>query len=283
MSKIIGRNGYQWLGNQWLRIERKMELEWGNFKEYRSSPQARPRLKLVYLSMLSPAIAFTGGLLSSNGLLDAAYAMIFFMTGTLFGMVVLVKLIADYLKEHFPDFKPASFIFYAVMALVSYVAHGQAVGEVNGIFEHDASAFPHATTAAWAMIIATWTYWWCALPVLLVSLVSVIWHFAKSKTDNALMAFGILFSCLLWVGLIEHQALDKNRRKNNIYQVAIEMDFNRRSHCGPAEMRGGGVVFIGADQRRAIFAPTVVELARNPLSIFKTVEVPHTFTTAVCL
>ncbi|WP_426105432.1 hypothetical protein [Massilia sp. TSP1-1-2] len=98
-------------------------------------------------------------LLSSYGLLSPAATVAALLTGAALGMLVLATQATRFLDRHFAEFRSAKLFAAGLFALGTYVAHGRAVVEVNGIFGEDAAAFPHAVAAASAMFVATWTLW----------------------------------------------------------------------------------------------------------------------------
>ncbi|PWF47750.1 hypothetical protein [Massilia glaciei] len=204
------------------------------------------------------------------------------MSGAALGLVVLATVTSRFLDRHFAEFMSAKILALATFALATYVAHGRAVGEVSAIFQIDASALPHATTAASAMVIATWIYLAAVLPILIDSAVLMLYYYGKSEGGNAMIAFAILISSVLWAGLLNFQAMPAHARKSNLYQIALEMDFNKRSHCSGLPADSEGVVFLGPDQRRATVAPRLVEIKRSSRTIFKQVQVPENFDIVNC-
>ncbi|MES3021072.1 MAG: hypothetical protein V4857_05750 [Pseudomonadota bacterium] len=270
------------LPNERIRMRAKFAWQRKRLRSFVKNPTFDLRFKLIAMSIASPLIAVVGGALASYGLVTAGYAFAFCMSGAALGLVVLATLTSRFLDRHFAEFKSAKILALAMIALATYVAHGKAVGEVNAIFQLDASALPHATTAASAMVIATWIYMAAVLPTLIGSAVLMLYYYGKSEGGNALIAFAILMCAVLWAGLLNVQAVPAHARKSNLYQIALEMDFNKRSHCSGVPMDSEGVVFIGPDQRRAIVAPRLVEIERSPRTIFTQVQVPENFDIVNC-
>jgi hypothetical protein len=270
------------LPNERIRLRARFAWQRKRLRSFIKNPTFDLRFKLIAMSIVSPLIAVVGGALASYGLLTAGYAFAFYMSGAALGLVVLATLTSRFLDRHFAEFKSAKILALATFALATYVAHGRAVGEVNAIFQIDASALPHATTAASAFVIATWIYPAVVLPILCGSAVLML-YYGRAAGGNALIAFAILISSVLWAGLLNFQAMPAPARKSNLYQIALEMDFNKRSHCSGLPVGSEGVVFIGPDQRRAIVAPRLVEIKRSSKTIFKQVQVPEKFDIVDCL
>ncbi|ATQ75794.1 hypothetical protein CR152_15615 [Massilia violaceinigra] len=239
------------------------------------------RLKLIAMSILSPVIPIVTGLLASYGLLAPSRAFVCYMAGALLGMVVLTTVASRFIDRHYSEFKPAKFIGLGLLGLATYFAHGQGAIEINAIFEVDASSLPKATAAASALVLAQWANS-ALIPLLFASGALVLYNMAKSRPGDAAISFAICMSSCLWAGLIHYQAEPDPTRKSNLYQIAVALDFNKRSTCAGVPKDAEGVVFVGPEQRRAIVAPRLTELHSSSNSIFKEVEVPEKFDKVEC-
>lgn len=247
-------------------------------------PVVDHHFKLIALSLTSAGLAGIARLISGIEIFGPAWIAGLVLMGSVVGMLVLVTLADGWLKRHFVKFKSAKLLGLGALALATFVAHGQAVGEINSIFQIDASALPHATTAASAMIIGIWLFWTVFLPVFVVSLICSIGLYVKSRYGESVIAFAIVMASVTWCALIGQQALPELRRKSNLYQIALQMDFNRRSHCVDMPDGAEGVVFIGPDQRRAIVAPRkiLIKTRGNFGALVPQIEVPSTFQIVDC-
>jgi hypothetical protein len=266
----------------WKKIQIKYAWQRKRLACFWKDPKFDRRSKLIGISALSPTIAVVGGALASNGILSAGPAFVFYMAGALLGLVVLFSMAIRFIDVHFSEFKATKIFGLALIAVASYIAHGKAVAEINGIFSVDAAALPHATSAASVMIICIWVCSLILIPICAGSALLSVYFYWKSKAGNAAMAFAVFISSLLWVSLIEHQISPENRRKGNLYQIALEFDFNKHSRCNGLPANAEGVLFLGADQRRAMVAPRLMELSRSPKSIFRVVQVPTDFKLVTC-
>jgi hypothetical protein len=269
--------------NEWMRLRVRLAWQLKRLRCFAGAPKFDLRFKLIVMSAISPAIAIFGGALASNGLLGAGFAFVLYLIGATLGLLVLVTLGARFLDDHFADFKAAKGFGVALFALATFVAHGRAVGEVNSIFHVDASALPHTTAAASAMIISIWVYLGVLLPICIISVICALYFFGRARRGNAMISFAVFIAALLWASLIDHQIAQDDRRKSNLYQIALEMDFNKRSNCLGVPEQSEGVVFIGPDQLRAIAAPRMVERSRSSKSIFRGIDVPSKFDVVKCL
>lgn len=241
------------------------------------------RAKLIAVSVASLIVVAGGALLSSYGALSPAATVAVLLIGVALGMLVLATQAAWFLNRHFAEFGSAKFFGAGLFALGTYVAHGRAVVEVNAIFGEEASNFPHATAAASAMVIATWTFWTVLVPILAASLVCWLYFNAVPKAGNAAMSLSILLAAISLSSLIVHQAADVERRRNNIYQIALAMDFNKRSRCVGVPADAEGVAFVGSNQLRAIVAPRRELVPGDRASVFQEVVVPEKFARVHCL
>lgn len=238
--------------------------------------------KLLALSLLSSAVSMGATLWATYGHLSAVAAFACYMAGALVGMVVFVVLAARFFDRHFSEFKAVKTASLGFYALIAYSAHGQAVGEVNAIFGIDAASLPHATTAASTMLIATWLYDFVLSPICLGAVLLSIYYFGVQREGRGFIGFAILLSALIWMALIYHQATVESQRRGNIYQIALEMDVNKKSRCENVPPDAEGIVFIGPDQLRAIVIPRLVITETNALSIFKSVKLPTKFEAVHC-
>lgn len=242
------------------------------------------RAKLIALSSLSAAFALLAWALDGFGWSEGGLIRALVLIGAAFGAVVLATLVHRLLNRHLASFKAARLLGVGGAAVVTFAAHGRAVGEVNAIFQIDASALPHATAAASAMTIGTWLFWTVLVPVTFASGAWFVRCCAIRLYGDATIAGAILVAGAAWCGLIGHQAAPDQRRQSNLYQIALAMDFNKRSHCLGVPHDSEGVVFIGPDQRRAIVAPRRVEISSRGRfsSLVPQLQVPPSFPIVEC-
>lgn len=243
----------------------------------------RLRTKLIAMSLASVLIVAGSALLSSYGLLSPAATVAALLTGAALGMLVLATQANRFLDRHFAEFRSAKLFAAGLFALGTYVAHGRAVVEVNAIFGEDAAAFPHAMAAASAMFVATWTLWVALAPIFVASLVCWLYFVAVRKAGEAAISLSILLAAISLSSLIFHQAADGERRRNNLYQIALEMDFNKRSRCTGVPADAEGVAFVGSNQLKAIVAPRLVLARGDRRMVFREVVVPKDFARVQCL
>jgi hypothetical protein len=225
--------------------------------------------------MLFAMFSDTVGLLPTRQVVALLFVTIFL------GLYVFILFLEKVFAKYFIDFKSTQLFWAGLVAFFAYIAHGQAGDEINSIFGQDASTFPYATVAATAMIMASWSL----KPALYIGALSFLfglYRVFKSKGKFVLMALTVgiqLFSFSLFV---KYQMEGDAVRKNNIYQVALAMDFNGKFRCDDAKIGGDSVAFIGASQNSALVAPPVVVKHENKKSIFKEVEVPIEFRRVSC-
>jgi hypothetical protein len=238
--------------------------------------------KLLALSLLSSAVSMGAALWATYGHVSAVGAFACYMAGALMGMLVFIALAARFFERHFSEFKVAKIAPLGFYAFIVYLAHGQAVGEVNAIFGIDAASLPHATAAASTMLIATWLYKFVLLPTCFGAVVLTLYYFGVQREGSGFIGFAILLSALIVMVLISRQAAVESQRRGNVYQIALQMDVNKKSLCENVPPDAEGVIFIGPDQLRAIVVPHLVITETNALSIFKGVELPAKFDVVKC-
>jgi hypothetical protein len=241
------------------------------------------RSKLIAMSSVSLVVVAGGAVLSSYGLLSPAATVAALLIGAALGMLVLATQANGVLDRHFAEFRSARLFAAGLFALGTYVAHGRAVVEVNGIFGEAAAAFPHAVAAASAMFVATWTLWVALVPIFVGSLICWLYFNAIAKAGGAAISLSILVATISLSSLILHQAADGERRHNNLYQIALAMDFNKRSKCVGVPADAEGVAFVGSNQMRAIVAPRLAPVPGDRRMVFREVVVPQEFVRVQCL
>lgn len=267
-----------------IKLRIKIALRRRRMSYLIGKPIVNHRFKLIAMSVVSAGLAVTAWATSDIAMFGPLWTAGLVLLGSVVGMVVLITLAHGWLERHFAEFKSAKFLGLGAFALTTFVAHGQAVGEVNSIFQVDASALPHTTTAASAMVISAWLFWVFFLPVLAVSFISVVRLSKKSRHGDFTIALAICLASVVWCSLIGQQAVPELRRKSNLYQVALEMDFNKRSHCVDLPEGAEGVLFIGPDQRRAIVAPRKVLIRTQGEfgRLVQQIEIPSNFQIVNC-
>lgn len=169
----------------------------------------------------------------------------------------------------------------AALAILSFLAHGNAVGEVNRIFHADAASFPHATAAATVFVILSWALW-PAIGLLLHGLAMGFVAIRDDDVARAMTSFTALLGSFTLVTVIASQFYDVEHRANNVYQVARAFDFNERFDCNGVRQEGDGAAFIGPEQRRALIAPRLAARAIGNGSLFKRAEIPARFEVVDC-
>ncbi|RYF30083.1 MAG: hypothetical protein EOO38_32690 [Cytophagaceae bacterium] len=267
-----------------VRLRIKLAWRHKRLRYLIGKPVVDHQFKLMAFSIMSAGLAVIARVISDIEFFGPAWTAGLVLMGSIVGMLVLVTLAHGWIKRHLVKFRSAKLLGLGVLALATFVAHGQAVGEVNSIFQIDASALPHVTTAASAMIIGTWLFWTVFLPVFVFSLICSIGLYVKSYYGELVIAFAIVLASGTWCALIGQQAVPEIRRKSNLYQIALQMDFNKRSHCADMPDGAEGVVFIGPDQRRAIVAPRkiIIKTRGKFGALVPQIDVPSDFKMVNC-
>lgn len=237
--------------------------------------------QLLGLSATSLMVVICGAVAANNGVLPQKYSLGAMLIGAGIGLFVLAAIAERFLAGRLHESKSAKLFGVALAGLATFVAHGAAVGEVNAIFPLDASNFPHATAAASALVIVGWLFW-AFVAVLGTSAASFIFGFSKSNAARTLISAGVALSSVIVVSIISHQIYPEEARRNNLYQVALAMDFNKRHHCVGVPAGSEGVVFVGPEQRLALVAPPREAFRAHRLSLFVQLKVPADFQSVNC-
>jgi hypothetical protein len=237
---------------------------------------------LNWASLISSGLLFFALTSDSLGLLQARHLIALFFGMTFLGLYVFVSFVEKVFAKHIIDFKSTQLFWIGLLAFLTYIAHGHAGDEVNAIFSQDASTFPYATTAAAVMIMASWTLW-PSVFIGAASFVYAIYCVFRSKGALMLIALTVGMQLFTFSILVEFQMGSEAVRRNNIYQIALAMDFNGHFRCEGASLGADTVAFIGPAQNSALVAPPVIVKHQNSKSIFKAVEVPEAFRRVSCM
>lgn len=236
---------------------------------------------LNWASLFSLMIMFSMMFLDAWKILPTFWLFACLFVSIVLGLFVFAAFVEKLIVEKFIGFKSTQLFWLGAVALVTYVAHGQAGEEVNAIFSQDASAFPYATTAATVMTIAAPA----GKPALVIAVLSFVYGAYKMfRSDSAyvMTALTLGINLISFGSFVDHQIARDANRRSNIYQIALAMDFNSQFRCAKARTGVDSAIFIGTDQRRALIAPPLIVRQQSSKSLFKLVEVPKEFYFAEC-
>jgi hypothetical protein len=236
---------------------------------------------LNWASLFSLMIMFSMIFLDGWKILSTFWLFACLFVSIALGLFVFAAFVEKVMAKKIIEFKSTQLFWLGTVALVTYVAHGQAGEEVNAIFSQDASAFPYATTAATVMAIAAWAEG----PALVIAGLSFVYGAYKMFSSDAayvMTALTLGINLISFGSFVDHQIARDVNRRSNIYQIALAMDFNGQFRCAKAKNGVDSAAFIGTDQRRALIAPPIVVRQQSSKSLFKLVEVPNEFYFAEC-
>ena len=234
-------------------------------------------------SLISLVLLLSAMLCDRFGLLPVRIVISLIFVTIILGLYVFISFMEKVFAKSFIDFKSTQLLWVGFIAFLTYIAHGQAGDEINSIFSQDASTFPYATTAATAMVLGSWTLW----PAFLIGMLSLLYAasrlFRPQRRQLLLIAVTVGIQLSIFSMFVEYQMARETVRKNNIYQIALAMDFNGNFRCDDAKVGRDSVVFIGDSQDSALVAPPLIIKHENKESIFKEVEVPAAFRRVSCM
>nr|WP_315215102.1 hypothetical protein [uncultured Duganella sp.] len=237
---------------------------------------------LNWVSLISIVLLLSAIFCDGSGLLPTRPVVALIFVTIFLGLYVFTSFVEKVLAKYFIDFKSTQLFWVGLVAFLTYIAHGQAGDEINSIFSQDASTFPYATTAATVMVLGAWSLW----PAFCIGMLSFLYGFSclfRSKgKELVLIAITVGLQLFIFSMFVEYQMAREAIRKNNIYQVALAMDFNGHFRCDDARVGQDSVAFIGSSQTAALVAPPIVVKHENKKSIFKEVEVPVAFRRVSC-
>src|SRR5471032_132577 len=236
---------------------------------------------LNFVSLASLAVLFLGMCLESMQLIAPKYMVFPIFAAMFLGLYVFFTVVEKTIAKYFLSFKSTQLLWAGFVAFIIYIAHGQAGDEVNAIFHLDASAFPYATVAATAMMVASWSFW----PAVLIASAAFVYYtynVFRSRYKNVLIGITLTLNLASFAVFVSYQISDDAIRRSNIYQIALSMDFNATFNCTASTSNSDSVAFVGAEQRRALIAPPLKIKHDSARSIFKEVVVPKAFDLVEC-
>lgn len=193
------------------------------------------------------------------------------------------------------EFASFRWSFAAVLAVVAFFARAQAMTDVNSIFHIDPGALPMTLIAGTAMRFATYLFWPMAVVACISALALIVMKYGTvldgadevSKISAWSRGIFALIASLLALGIIHFQ-LSEQGIKTKLYRLSHDTDFVAKFDCKGFKTEKVDALFIGPDQRKALFAPKIQEefwlnSNSNPPEIMKPVKIPTVFAIADCV
>ena len=190
-------------------------------------------------------------------------------------------------------FKSATWAIGAGLAIVGYVCHVEAAQAVNGIFHVDVSALPLTVAAGTALLMFAFFKWamLCACAVSATILIVLSFDILHRDTPTeAVSNFCAAIAATLFSGfafVVAYNQLSDDMLRSKLYRVAHDTDFSAFYDCVGHDPKRFDALFIGPDQRRALFAPKLddeelQERINGRAAIMLPVEIPEAFEVADC-
>lgn len=185
--------------------------------------------------------------------------------------------------------------FAAVLAVVAYFGRAQSMVDVNAVFHVDPGALPMTVAAGTAMRVAAYLFWPMAVisGVSVVALITLKWGGVLDKADDitkvsawSRAVFALIASSLAL--LIIHGQLSDSGIKTKLYRLTHDTDFNATFDCQGFSSEEFDALFLGPEQRRALFAPKIapefsLNESREQPELLKPIKIPEGFIVAECV
>ncbi len=183
----------------------------------------------------------------------------------------------------------------AMLAVIGFLAKTQTMADLNAIFHIDPSALPMTLAAGTAIRFATYLLW----PMLVITAISaamlLFYWIGKTlrKHDDiaridivARTLFAFIASGL--AALIILLQFSDHGIKTKLYRLSHDADFNAAFDCRGFKADQLDALFIGPEQRRALFAPklphdTLFVNTKETPEFLRPVKIPQSFVIADCV
>ncbi|MFJ2452601.1 hypothetical protein ACIOWK_12935 [Pseudomonas protegens] len=212
-----------------------------------------------------------------------------FMCGVLLGSIyVFLGLVEVTLMHRIMNLKSSLLLWAFFVACLGYVARTKASVDINTIFHMEASAFPMTLIAATLLHMINsllWFFFISGVVCFLLAGSSAMegHHRGRAMLITCQVVTGLAFMIIAW---FSHFKIDKEvARHQIIYRVAHSVDFNAHSPCANIDSSTTGMVFLDADKRLALIAPTLDEFAGfewRKVPYLRSVAIPENFKTVAC-
>lgn len=213
-----------------------------------------------------------------------------FMCGVLLGSIyVFLGLVEVILMTRLLNLKSSLLLWAFFVACLGYVARAKASVDINSIFHVEASAFPMTLIAATLLHMINLLFWFFFISgsgCLVLAIFSVVLKLHHGKRFMLIFCQVITGLAFMIISSFAHYKIDKDsQRLQMIYRIAHSVDFNARSHCSNIDRSTTTMVFLDADKRLALVAPTLDEFAGfewRKVSYLRSVAIPENFKAVTC-
>lgn len=213
-----------------------------------------------------------------------------FMCGALLGSIyVFLGLVEVILINRLFSLKSSLLLWAFFVACLGYVARVKASVDINTIFHMEASAFPMTLVAATLLHMIGFLFLFffiSGLGCLALAISSVTQTLNHGKGIILIVCQVVTGVAFLGISWFVHFKIDKDSyRFQIIYRIAHSVDFNAYSPCANIDSPTTAMVFLDADKRLALIAPTLDEIAGfewRKVSYLRSVNIPENFKTVTC-
>ncbi|WP_330509404.1 hypothetical protein V1687_12980 [Pseudomonas putida] len=249
-----------------------------------SAIRALSCVSLVILVMLGIAVSY------NNGADPDPEKFAIYMCGVLLGSIyVFLGLVEVILMSRLFSLKSSILLWAFFVACLGYVARAKASVDINSIFHMEASAFPMtliATTLLHMISLLFWFFFISGSGCLFLASFSVVLKLHHGKRFMLIFCQVITGLAFMIISSFAHFKIDKDtQRLQMIYRIAHSVDFNALSPCSNIDSSTTNMVFLDADKRLALVAPTLDEFAGfewRKVSYLRSVAIPESFKTVTC-
>ncbi|MCO7055690.1 MULTISPECIES: hypothetical protein [Pseudomonas] len=213
-----------------------------------------------------------------------------FMCGVLLGSIyVFLGLVEVFLMTRLFNLKSSLLLWAFFVACLGYVAKAKASVDINTIFHMDASAFPMTLIAATFLHMINFLFLFfvvSGLGCLGLAMILVAQGLHRGKGFMLISCHVVTGLAFIVIALFAHFKTGKDsQRFQMIYRISHSVDFNAHSPCANIDSSTTNMVFLDADKRFALVAPTLDDFAGfewRKVPYLRSVPIPENFKTVTC-
>lgn len=253
-------------------------------KAKESAVRALFGVSLVICVMFAIAIA------CNNGTDPEPDKFAIYMCGVVLGSIyVFLGLVEVTLMNRLINLKSSLLLWAFFVACLGYVARAKASVDINTIFHMEASAFPMTLMASTLLHMINFLLLFfvaSGIACFVLAALSVMQGHHHGKGFMLIFCQVVTGLAFIIITLFSHFRIDKDiQRLQIIYRIAQSVDFNAHSPCANIDSSTTTMVFLDADKRLALVAPTLDEFAGfewRKVSYLRSVAIPEGFKTVTC-
>lgn len=259
-----------------------------NQKEHHDPMNALATVSIILLVIFILIMCLSNGRYISS---DTAFVCTSIVM--MYGVGVVLGVIEYKIMAPLKPFVVARLSWAVSIAAIVFAARAGTSGDVNDIFHIDPSALPMTVAVGTVLKIFTWSRWIFTFGFLfsafMVYQMITEKYFSDETSDSEKKSIQIITVCaLVSLGLCaffsHFEFHDPEKFRQGLYRIAHMTDFSGSFNCQGYNSQNLDALFIGPNQKQALFAPKLPEdyfFTKGP-TLFAPVQIPSEFPIDQC-